>query len=73
MVDSGDIKVTIEGKMLECLIPLFNPDNDDTKAKIVAYGALKVAEEQVSIYFMRREMQRQALLRNSSIIKPGLA
>lgn len=65
----NEIKVIIEGSTLTCSIPLRSDDNDDAKAKIMAYGALKFAEEQVSIYFMRRAVQRNALT-NQSIIKP---
>lgn len=70
----SDIKVVIEDNMLVCCIPLTNPDGDESKSKIVAYGALKLAEEQVSIYFMQKAVRRAQLLRPPlGSFRPGLA
>lgn len=67
------IKVVIENDTLICSVPLINSEKDLSKAKIVAYGALKLAEEQVSIYFMRVQAMRMQQVRTNQIIKPGLA
>jgi hypothetical protein len=68
-----EIKIEIVDKVLICSIPLISQEGSDSKAKMITYGALKLAEEQASIFYMQRAMQRQALLRNNGIIKPGLA
>jgi hypothetical protein len=64
------VTVKVENGVLTCLIPLNDHENNVMRAKMIAYGALKLAEEQASIYFMRQAMQREALMR-SGIIKPG--
>lgn len=55
---------TIEVKegMLTCSISLDSQPGDLTGSKIAAYGALKVAEEHASIYFMRKAMIQQQIL-----------
>jgi hypothetical protein len=70
----GDIGVTIKEDVLHCTIPLKNPDGDLNKAKIVCYGALKLAEEQASVYFMQEAIRKRqnAILRPSGSIKPGV-
>lgn len=66
------VTVKVENGLLTCLIPLNDHECNTMRAKMIAYGALKLAEEQASIYFMRQEMKRQQLQR-AGIIKPGLA
>lgn len=68
-----DIIIGIENGVLKCSIPLTTEESDETKCKITAYGSLKVAEEQVSIFFMQRAMRRAQLLRQNGPIIPGRA
>jgi hypothetical protein len=70
-----DIDVTIREDTLVCTIPLKNDDGDLSKAKVVCYGALKLAEEQASIYFMNEAIRRRqnALLKPITPFKPGVA
>lgn len=66
----ADIKIEIKDTTLFCEVPLLDPGNNETMSKIISYGALKAAEEQISIFFMKRAMQRQQLLTRAPMIKP---
>lgn len=68
-----DIIITIEDGVMKCSIPLSTEETDEVKSKITAYGSLKVAEEQMSIFYMQRAMRRQQLLRGNGPIIPGRA
>lgn len=53
-------------EILTVTIPL-NLQSSAIENKVSAYGTLKVAEEQVSIYFMQKAMRE----RQATIIKPS--
>ncbi len=67
----NSIDIQIKEGILICSIPLTSEDNDETKSKIMSYGALKVVEEQISIFYMQRAMRKQQILRTNGPIIPG--
>lgn len=61
------VEVGVKDGLLTCKIPMLAPDGDLNKSKITVYGALKLAEEQASIYFMQQQMKR----RQGELLKAG--
>lgn len=69
------IRIEVKDGLLTCSIPLLSQENDEVSCKIATYGALKLAEEHASIFYMKRAMQRQQIMRppvpGSPIINMG--
>lgn len=66
-VKPNEIYIGIQNGVLTCIIPLFEDSKDMSKSKMQTYGALKLAEEQASIFFMNEHVRR----RQQKIITPA--